>query len=133
MLFSVLPDDVEKYSGSIALSSYVKICPLVSSTAFLIKTEVFRNVVCFNEYYFFCPEDIALSTQLNKAGYSCFVNSDAKLVHLGGGNNVTKTAIATMPAGEKGSIFFFADGSVIKHFFLLSFTIPILFLNSFPM
>ena len=102
----------------------------IIGAAFLIKTEVFRNVGFFDEYYFFCPEDIALSTQLNKAGYSCFVNSDAKLVHLGGGNNVTKTAIATMPAGEKGSIFFFADGSIIKHFFLLSLTIPILFLKS---
>ena len=30
--------------------------------AFMIKTDIFRQMGFFDEYYFFCPEDIALST-----------------------------------------------------------------------
>lgn len=35
----------------------------------MIKTDIFRQMGFFDEYYFFCPEDIALSTALNRRGY----------------------------------------------------------------
>lgn len=98
----------------------------IIGAAFLIKTEIFKKFDFFDEYYYFCPEDIALSTLLNKFGYHCYVNSDAKIIHYGGssGNrNVSKVKMATMPAGEKGSLRFFADGNILIYFLLGIFII----------
>lgn len=98
----------------------------IIGAAFLIKTEIFRKYNFFDEYYYFCPEDIAFSTLLNKSGYHCYVNSNTKIIHYGGGSgnkNVSKVKMATMPAGEKGSLRFFSNDNVIKYFLLGLFII----------
>lgn len=82
--------------------------------AFLIKTTLFESVGWFDEYYFFCPEDIVLSTTLNKLGYSCFVNGNITIYHIQGGSSFSIMQTATEPAHVKGSIFFYSDNSYIK-------------------
>lgn len=95
----------------------------ISGAAFLIKTEIFKMVGWFDEKYFFCPEDIALSTKLNNIGYKCFVDSNVKLTHVGGGT-WSKTIKATKPAGVKGLCYFYGeDGYIYKivYIFLATF------------
>lgn len=87
--------------------------------AFLVKTELFRLIGFFDEFYFFCPEDIDVSTKLNNLGYSCYVDADVVQYHIQGGTwSVMQTA--TEPAHFKGSIAFYSGNSVVKKI-LLSF------------
>lgn len=89
----------------------------IIGAAFMIKTDIFREIGFFDEKYFFCPEDIAVSTLVNKLGYKCFVNSDLEITHFEGGSgvqHVSKMKMATNPAGEKGTMIFLADNSMIK-------------------
>lgn len=88
--------------------------------AFLIKTDIFKSIGWFDEYYFFCPEDIALSTTLNKLGYSCFVNGDITIYHIQGGSSLSLMQTATEPAHVKGSIVFYSENSYIKKIILTS-------------
>ncbi len=88
----------------------------IIGACFLIKTDIFKEIGFFDEYYFFCPEDLAVSTLLNSKNYSCYVNSDVKIIHYEGGTSkISKLKIATAPAGAKGSIKFFTKGSMIKY------------------
>lgn len=80
----------------------------ILGAAFLIRTELFRQIGWFDEQYFFCPEDIALSTKLNNDGYSCMVDSDINITHIGGGT-WSKTLVATKPASVRGGCLFFCD------------------------
>ncbi len=82
--------------------------------AFLIKTDLFETVGWFDEYYFFCPEDIALSTTLNRLGYLCFVNGDITIYHIQGGSSLSLMQTATEPAHVKGSVRFYSDNSYVK-------------------
>ena len=86
----------------------------IIGAAFLIKTEIFKKVGWFDERYFFCPEDIALSTTLNKMGYECYVNDDAKIIHYEGMSSKSLSLVqtATKPAARRGSIIFFSEGNV---------------------
>lgn len=88
----------------------------IVGAAFLIKTDVFRQFGWFDETYFFCPEDIALSTLLNRNGYYCYVNSDIEIIHYEGmsSKSLSMVQVATRPSACKGSIIFYADGSIIK-------------------
>lgn len=89
----------------------------IVGAAFLIKTSIFRSINWFDEYYFFCPEDIALSTKLIEMGYRCIVNGDIIQFHIHGGTwSVMQTA--TEPALVKGSIAFYAKKSIIKKIIL---------------
>ncbi|MFI3319048.1 MAG: glycosyltransferase [Rikenellaceae bacterium] len=92
----------------------------IIGAAFLIKTEVFRSIGWFDEYYFFCPEDIALSTQLNKIGYRCYVNADVNIVHLEGmsGKSLSMVQTATKPAALMGAAHFYSNGSRSLRFLL---------------
>lgn len=81
--------------------------------AFLIRTDIFKNIGWFDEYYFFCPEDIKVGTELNKLGYECWVDSNVILFHYEGGSSRTKcnkTQMATTPAAIKGSIHYYSEG-----------------------
>ncbi len=103
----------------------------ISGACFLIKTSVFKSVGWFDERYFFCPEDIALSTLLNKKGYSCWVQSSAKITHYGGGT-WSKTLVATKPASVKGDVIFYGNGNFLKEnifrlFALVSYSIKIFY------
>lgn len=88
----------------------------ILGAAFLIKTDIFKQVGWFDEYYFFSPEDIALSTLLNEKGYECYVNSDVKIIHNGGmtGKSLSLVQTATRPATVRGELWFFAKGSKLK-------------------
>lgn len=85
----------------------------VSGAAFMIRTSLFEEMGWFDEKYYFCPEDIALSTKLNKNGYKCYVDTHAKLTHIGGGT-WSKTIVATKPATVKGLQYFYRDESVLS-------------------
>jgi len=86
----------------------------IIGAAFLIKNELFRNMGYFDEQYFFCPEDIALSTYLNKKEYKCYVNSEIILYHIAGASNHSKISIVTKAVGIKGSLLFFSNDSILK-------------------
>ncbi|WP_455664432.1 glycosyltransferase [Phocaeicola sp.] len=92
----------------------------IVGAAFLIKTDIFKKYDWFDEIYFFCPEDVALSTLLNKEGYDCFVNSDVKIVHKEGmsGKSLSYVQTATRPAACRGSILFYAENNVIRQMIL---------------
>ena len=82
---------------------------------FLIRTDIFRNVGWFDEKYFFCPEDIALSTKLNNSGYECYVNADYRITHIGGGTrSLSKASLATKPAQTRGLILFYGENSKLN-------------------
>ena len=83
----------------------------IIGAAFLIKTDIFKKFGWFDERYFFCPEDIALSTLLNKNGYSCYVNSDVRIVHYEGMSGKSQSLIvtATKPAGYRGCLIFYGN------------------------
>jgi GT2 family glycosyltransferase len=80
----------------------------ILGAAFLIKTEIFKKIGWFDERYFFCPEDIALSTLLNQKGYECFVNSDIFLVHYGGSTR-SDIQTATSPSEVKGWLILYGN------------------------
>lgn len=101
----------------------------ILGAAFMIRSNIFKEMGWFEEYYFFCPEDIALSTSLNKKGYSCYVNSDAKIYHYEGmsGKSLSLIQTATKPAAILGELAFFSNGkNLIK--FLLRFLVILSFL-----
>lgn len=84
----------------------------ILGAAFLIKTEVFKSCGWFDEIYFFCPEDVALSTLLNEMGYECWVNSDISITHFEGdsGKSASMIRTATKPAHRRGSLIFYSRG-----------------------
>lgn len=90
----------------------------ILGAAFLIKTSLFKQIGFFDETFFYCPEDIAVSTMINKIGYKCCVHSDIKIVHYGGGTTWSKIMDATEPAAMKGALAFYSDGNVIKNFII---------------
>jgi GT2 family glycosyltransferase len=107
----------------------------IVGAAFMVKTDVLKKLGYFDEKYFFCPEDIALSTLANNRGYKCFVNEKITLVHLEGGtaNNIQT---ATYPAGYKGMMIFLGNSWLKKvvistiSFFELIFKIIYWILNT---
>lgn len=92
----------------------------IAGCAFLIKTEIFQKVGWFDERYFFCPEDVALSTELNNQGYECWVDTEAVLIHYEGmsGKSVSMVQTATKPAGMMGGIIFYGGGKWGKSLFV---------------
>lgn len=109
--------DGEYVNGSGIFQSYN-----ILGAAFLIKTEIFEREGWFDEFYFFCPEDIALSTRLNEKGYRCFVNADVQIIHKEGMSARSSSMIqtATKPAAIVGSLHFYSGGSRFRFFFLAS-------------
>lgn len=93
----------------------------IVGAAFMIKTDVFEAMGWFDERYFFCPEDIALSTKVNKAGFKAYVNADIHLIHyegMSGGTSVSMVKTATAPAASRGSLIFYSRCSKMLYFFL---------------
>lgn len=89
----------------------------ICGACFLIKRAIFEELGWFDEYYFFCPEDIALSTLANQRGYSVYCDSNISLYHLQGKtSSIVKPA--TLPAARKGSIKFYSKGSLYLLLFL---------------
>jgi len=90
----------------------------LGGACFMIGQEYFKSIGFFDEYYFFTPEDIALSTLINKKGDSCYVDTNIKMYHKGGGTRISPVKMATSPASRKGNIKFYTDGKPFKRFFL---------------
>ena len=85
----------------------------IIGAAFMIKTDVFRIIGWFDEYYFFSPEDKAVSTKLNNMGYECWVDENVGIVHYEGMTGLNKSKpskmqMATKPAQSKGTVYFYA-------------------------
>ena len=92
----------------------------ISGAAFLIKTDVFRNVGFFDEKYFFCPEDIALSTLLNKQGYKCYVDATTPITHYEGvSSKKTKLFFATTISAFLGSSYFYCTSKFQRSILLI--------------
>lgn len=89
----------------------------ISGAAFLIKTEMLRELGWFDERYFFTPEDIALSCKARKMGYGVYVDRGAEVVHKWK-TTASRMSVAVRPAAVRGSLMFFSGGSALRYFFL---------------
>jgi len=85
----------------------------IVGACFLVKTNVLKKLSYFDESYFFCPEDIALSTKANDIGYECYVNSNVILYHIGGGSGWSPIITATRPSGIKGNYLFLTKDNLL--------------------
>lgn len=93
--------------------------------AFMIKTALFEKIGWFDEYLFFCPEDIKVGEVLNKLGYECWVDSDIVLIHKEGQSShsgLNKTQLATTPAAVKGCMRFYSDNKWYKKLIIFPLT-----------
>lgn len=84
---------------------------------FLIPTDLFKHLGWFDEQYFFCPEDIALSTKANKLGYKLYVDSAVWIIHKEGGT-WCNTLTATQPTALRGSLIFYSENKSWKYLIL---------------
>lgn len=89
----------------------------ITGAAFLIKTEIFKELGFFDERYFFTPEDLALSTLARKEGYKIYVDADATIIHLWR-TTASKMSTAVRPAAVRGSLIFFSGGCRVKYLLL---------------
>lgn len=80
----------------------------ITGAAFLIKTDIFRELGWFDQRYFFTPEDLALSTLAVHKGYSLWVDPRAEVVHKWR-TTASRIMGATRPAAVRGSIIFFSE------------------------
>lgn len=105
----------------------------ILGAGFLIKTKVFQSVGFFDENYFFCPEDIALSDTLNKLGYKCYVNADIVLIHKGGlsAGAISKVNVATRPAALMGELIFYSHKNLFLSIILRLIKFFLLWLQMF--
>lgn len=91
----------------------------VSGAAFLIYTEAFKEIGFFNEFYFFCPEDVEVGHKLNAEGKHCYVDSNANIIHFEAvSSKKTKLFYATSIAQHLGTCYFFGK-SIVKRWCLL--------------
>ena len=90
----------------------------IVGASFMIRTDVFRQMGWFDEYYFFCPEDIALSSLINRQGYECWVDASTEIIHYEGmsGQSSSRIKEATQPAADIGTIRFIAEGKAFRKF-----------------
>ncbi len=101
-----------------------------TGACFLVKMNVLKKLGYFDEYYFFMPEDIALSTLANKRGYHLYVDSNITLYHLHQRTG-SKVKVATLPAARKGSIYFYANGNSFVYYTLALYVFILSLLKSF--
>ena len=86
----------------------------ITGAAFLIRTDLFRELGWFDETYFFTPEDIALSTLARKNGYGVYVDRAVAITHKWR-TTATRISPAIRPAAVRGSLLFFSGGSRLKY------------------
>ena len=86
----------------------------ITGAAFLIRTDLFRELGWFDETYFFTPEDIALSTLARKKGYGVYVDRAVAITHKWR-TTATRISPAIRPAAVRGSLLFFSGGSRLKY------------------
>lgn len=86
----------------------------ICGAAFLIKTDVFRELGWLDERYFFTPEDIALSALARRRGYGVYVDAAVAVVHKWR-TTAGRLSPAVRPAAVRGSLLFFSGGSSLKY------------------
>lgn len=89
----------------------------ISGAAFLIRTDIFRKMGWFDETYYFCPEDIALSDTLNKKGFKVYVDANNIIYHVSSSTS-SKVQSATIPAHTMGALIFYSHNNIYLKFFL---------------
>ncbi len=80
----------------------------ITGAAFLIPTELFRDLGWFDERFFFTPEDIALGTLACRKGLRLYVDTSAQVVHKWR-TTASRIMGATRPAAVRGSLMHFSD------------------------
>lgn len=110
-LYSEPKDDT---TGKTAIFDEVFPTSNITGAAFLIRTELFRELGWFDERYFFTPEDIALSTLARSRGYGVFVDRGAVLTHKWKAT-ASRISPAIRPAAIRGSLMFFSSGSRLRY------------------
>jgi len=95
---------------------------------FLIKTNLFREIGWFDERYFFTPEDLAVSCELRKRGYECWVDADAEIIHYEGmtGKSMSPMQTATGPAGFVGAMMWRGGNNYLGYCLFTLLNLPYL-------
>jgi GT2 family glycosyltransferase len=95
---------------------------------FLIKTNLFQEIGWFDERYFFTPEDLAVSVELRKHGYECWVDADAEIVHYEGmtGKSMSPMQTATGPAGFVGAMMWRGGNNYLGYSLFTLLNLPYL-------
>ena len=89
----------------------------ITGAAFLIKTDIFRELGWFDETYYFTPEDIALSTLAREKGYGVFIDRNQAITHKWKAT-ASRISPAIRPAAVRGSLIFFSRGSRLRYVLL---------------
>lgn len=95
----------------------------LSGAAFLIYTEEFKKIGFFNEFYFFCPEDVEVGWLLNAKGKHCYVDSDANIIHYEAvSSKKSKLFYATTICAHLGVCYFYGKRLLFRWILLFLFT-----------
>ena len=89
----------------------------ITGAAFMIRTDVFRELGWFDERFFFTPEDIALGALACGRGYGIYVDAEAEVVHKWR-TTASKMMCATRPAAVRGSLMHFSSFKAGKYLLL---------------
>lgn len=89
----------------------------ITGAAFLIPTDLFRDLGWFDERFFFTPEDIALGTLACRKGLRLYVDTSAQVVHKWR-TTASRMMRATRPAAVRGSLMHFSDFRTGKYLLL---------------
>ncbi|MDD4969989.1 MAG: glycosyltransferase [Paludibacter sp.] len=82
----------------------------ITGACFMIKSSIFKELGYFDEKYFFCPEDIALSTLANERGYRVYVDTNLSIYHIHRSSSKSLLDIIT-PVEEIGSCLFYGKSN----------------------
>lgn len=89
----------------------------LSGAAMVVRGDILRSVGGLDERYPYYFEDVDLSYQLKKLGYKLFMDSEAKIVHLGGRSTqklIEKEGRDKMYFLNFSSLFLFSDKNYSK-------------------
>lgn len=89
----------------------------ITGAAFLIPTELFKELGWFDERFFFTPEDIALGTLACNRGYKLYVDTSAQVVHKWR-TTASRMMRAIRPAAVRGSLMHFSGSRRWKYLLL---------------
>ena len=90
----------------------------ISGAAFLIRTEDFERIGFFDERFFFCPEDIAVSTTVNRRGGCCYVDTGTHITHYHGvSSKKSRLFYATTCAEFLGFYIFYCENGLKRFVF----------------
>ena len=115
--FHLYSEPADNVSGRESVFGQVYRTWNICGAAFLIRTDIFRELGFFDERYFFTPEDIALSTLAISRGYSVYVDAGVSIVHKWKATS-SRMLPATRPAAIRGSLMFFSGGSRARYLLL---------------